>query len=336
MKCIVFLDRSTMSPLRQLARPAIAHEWVEYEHTRPEQVVERLRNCDIAISNKVAIRRDSIVKLPRLKMIAIPATGYDAFDVDACAERGIVVSNVRGYAVNTVPEHTFALILALRRSLPGYCRDVIAGKWQEVGQFCFFSHPIQDLAGSVLGIFGEGVIGQRVAKLGEAFGMRVLFGAHKGVSGLGPLYTPFDEVLATADVITLHCPLLPGTRNMLAMPEFRQMKKRPLIINCGRGGLVDEADLAKALDLGLISGIGFDCLTSEPPAQQNALLAVLNRPDVIITPHIAWGSIEAMQTMWQQVIGHIESFNEGRPTHVVGSPTKSVLPASASIAGNGT
>jgi glycerate dehydrogenase len=271
MTRIVFLDRGTMGPFKQPVRPAFAHEWVEYERTRPEEVVERLANCDVAISNKVAIRRDSLARLPRLKMIAIPATGYDAFDIDACAERGIIVCNVRGYAINTVPEHTFALILALRRSLPGFRQDVIAGRWQEADQFCLFSHPISNLAGAVLGIFGEGVIGQRVAKLGEAFGMRTLFGAHKGVAGLGPLYTPFDEVLATADVITLHCLLLPSTRNMLAMPEFRRMTKRPLIINCGRGGLVDEADLVEALDLGLISGIGFDCLTSEPPKPENPL-----------------------------------------------------------------
>jgi glycerate dehydrogenase len=334
MTRIVFLDRGTIG-LKQLVRPAFAHEWVEYDRTRPEQVVERLENCDIAISNKVPIGRDSIVRLPRLKMIAIPATGYDAFDIDACAERGIIVSNVRGYAVNTVPEHTFALILALRRSLPGFRRDVIAGKWQEADQFCFFSHAISDLADSVLGIFGEGAIGQRVAKLGEAFGMRTLFGAHKGVSGLGPLYTPFDEVLAIADVITLHCPLLPGTRNMLAMPEFRDMKKRPLIINCGRGGLVHEADLVEALDLGLISGIGFDCLTSEPPSPSNPLLAVLDRPNVIVTPHVAWASVEAMQTVWRQVISHIENFNEGRPSHVIGSPPTPVVPKLANT-GNGT
>jgi glycerate dehydrogenase len=218
MTRIVFLDRSTMAPLAELVRPAFAHEWVEYDRTKPEEVVERLEDCDIAISNKVPIRRDSIVRLSRLKMIAIAATGYDVFDIDAITERGIIVSNVLGYVVNTVPEHTFALILALRRSLAGYRRDVIAGKLQEADQFCFFSHPINDLAGSVLGILGEGVIGQRVAKLGEAFGMRTLFAAHKGVSGLGPFYTPFDEVLATADVITLHCPLLAGTHNMLALP----------------------------------------------------------------------------------------------------------------------
>jgi len=319
MTRIVFLDRGTMGPALQLHRPSFRHDWVEYERTAPEQVVERLRDCDIAISNKVPIRRDSIEKLTRLKMIAIPATGHDAFDIDACAERGVVVSNARGYAVSTVPEHTFALILALRRSLAGYRRDVIAGKWQEADQFCFFAHPIGDLAGSVLGIFGEGAIGQRVARLGEAFGMRALFGAHKGVSGLGPLYTPFDEVLATADVITLHCPLLPGTRNMLAMPEFRRMKKRPLIINCGRGGLVDETDLVKALDLGLIAGIGFDCLTSEPPRPENALLAILDRPNVIVTPHVAWASMEAVQTVWDQVVRHIENFYKGQPSNVVGS-----------------
>jgi glycerate dehydrogenase len=319
MTRIVFLDRGTMGLLEQLVRPAFAHEWVEYDRTRPDEVVERLANCDIAISNKVPIRRDVIMRLPRLKMIAIPATGYDAFDIDACAERGIVVSNVRGYAINTVPEHTFALILALRRSLPGFRRDVIGGKWQEANQFCFFAHPINDLAGAVLGIFGEGVIGQRVAKLGEAFGMRTLFGAHKGVSGLGPLYTPFDEVLATADVITLHCPLLPETRNMLAMPEFRRMAKRPLIINCGRGGLVDEADLVEALDLGLVSGIGFDCLTSEPPRAGNPLLRVLDLPNVIVTPHVAWASMEALQAVWHQIVSHIENFHAGRPSNMIGS-----------------
>jgi glycerate dehydrogenase len=319
MTRIVFLDRSTMAPALQLRRPRFQHDWVEHERTAPAQVVERLRDCDIAISNKVAIRRESIEQLPRLKMIAIPATGHDAFDIDACDERGIVVSNVRGYAVNTVPEHTFALILALRRSLLGYRRDVIAGRWQEAGQFCFFAHTIDDLAGSVLGIFGEGAIGQRVARLGEAFGMRALFGAHKGVSGLGPLYAPFDEVLATSDIITLHCPLLPGTRRMLAMPEFRQMKKRPLIINCGRGGLVDEADLVRALDLGLIAGAGFDCLTSEPPPPDHPMLAVLDRPNVIVTPHVAWASRQAMQTVWDQVVRHIENFQAGSPSGVVGS-----------------
>ena len=317
MTRIVFLDRSTIGPSVTLTKPSFPHEWIEHERTRPDQVVERLAGAQIAVSNKVPIRRAAIEQLPDLKMICIPATGYDAFDIDACAERGIVVSNVRGYAVNTVPEHTFALILALRRGLAGYRQDVIDGRWQESQQFCFHTHPINDLAGSTLGIIGEGAIGQSVARLGQAFGMRTLFAAHKNVEGLGPLYTPFDEVLATSDVITLHCPLTPATRDTLAAPEFAKMKKRPLIINCGRGGLVNEKDLVDALERGQIAGLGFDCLTSEPPLPDNPLLKMLNRPNVIVTPHVAWASQEAMQTLWDQVILHIDNFHAGRPSNRV-------------------
>lgn len=314
---IVFLDRSTIGPSVTLTKPSFPHEWIEHDRTHPKQVWERLEGAQIAISNKVPIRRDSIERLPDLRMIAVPATGYDAFDVDACVERGIVVSNVRGYAVNTVPEHTFALILALRRALVGYRQDVIDGLWQKADQFCFFSHPISDLAGSTLGIIGEGAIGQSVARLGQAFGMRTLFAAHKNVDGLGPLYTPFDEVIATSDVITLHCPLTPATRDTIAAAEFAKMKKRPLIVNCGRGGLVNEADLVEALDRGLISGFGFDCLTSEPPRSDNPLLKVLNRPNVIVTPHVAWASNEAMQALWDQVIRHVNNFHAGQPSNRV-------------------
>ena len=315
MTRIVFLDRSTIGPSVALTKPSFPHEWVDHDRTRPDQVIERLKGAQIAVCNKVPIRRAAIEQLPDLKMIAIPATGYDAFDIDACKERGIVVSNVRGYATHTVPEHTFALILALRRSIVGYRQDVIDGRWQQEQQFCFFTHPINDLAGSTLGIIGEGSLGQGVARLGQAFGMRTLFAAHKNVQGLGPLYTPWDEVLESSDVITLHSPLLPATRNMIGAPEFAKMKKRPLLINCGRGGLVNEADLVEALDRGQIAGIGFDCLTSEPPKADNPLLQVLRRPNVIVTPHIAWASDEAMQTLWDQVIEHIENFHAGRPSN---------------------
>ncbi len=317
MTRIVFLDRGTIGPAVRMTKPGFAHEWVDHDRTRPDQVVERLWGADIAVSNKVPIRRAAIEHLPDLKMICIPATGYDAFDVDACRARGIVVSNVRGYATHTVPEHTFALILALRRSLIGFRRDVIDGKWQEADQFCFFTHPINDLAGSTLGIIGEGVLGQGVAKLGQAFGMRTLFAAHKGVDGLGPLYTPFDEVLETSDVITLHSPLTPSTRDMIAAPEFAKMKRRPLLINCARGGLVDEANLVQALREGMIAGLGFDCLTTEPPAPDNPLLEILELPNVIVTPHTAWASDEAMQTLWDQAMGHIDNFHRGTPTNTL-------------------
>lgn len=317
MTRIVFLDRASIGPSVALATPSFPHEWIEYDRTRPDQVAERLDGARIAISNKVPIRADAIARLPALAMIAVAATGYDMVDIEACKARGIVVSNVRGYATNTVPEHTFALILALRRGLAGYRQDVIDGRWQESGQFCFFTHPINDLAGATLGIFGEGAIGQSVARLGQAFGMRTLYAAHKNVQGLGPLYTPFDEVLETADIITLHCPLMPATRDMIAAPEFAKMKKRPLLINCARGGLVNEADLVEALDRGQIAGVGFDCLTSEPPAPDNPLLTIFGRPNVIVTPHVAWASGQAMQTLWNQVVRHIENFEAGRPSNRV-------------------
>lgn len=314
---IVFLDRDTIGPGIDLTKPAFAHDWVEYPQTVAGHVVERLAGAAVAITNKVPLRRATLDRLPALKCIAIAATGYDVIDIDACRERGVTVTNVRGYAVATVPEHTFALILALRRGLIGYRDEVIAGAWQRSGQFCFHTYPIVDLAGSTLGIIGEGAIGQAVARLGQAFGMRTLFAAHKGRTGLGPLYTPFDQVLAESDVITLHCPLLPQTRNLLAMAEFRQMRRRPLIINASRGGLVDEADLVAALDEGLIAGAGFDCLTTEPPGADHPLLGVLDRPDVIVTPHVAWAGQKAMRTLWHQVVANIEAFHRGAPVNVV-------------------
>lgn len=313
----VFLDRGTIGPSVDLVRSAAPFEWEIYEQTDPTQVAERLRGAAIAITNKVPVRRETLESLPDLKFIAVAATGYDVIDLEACRERGIVVSNVRGYAVNTVPEHTMALILALRRALPGYRQDVLDGVWQRSGQFCFFSHPIYDLAGSKLGIIGEGSIGQSVARLAGAFGMEIMFAAHKGVEGLGPLYTPFDRVLETADVITLHAPLTPATRGMLAMPEFRRMRRKPLIVNTARGGLVDEADAVEALEQGLIGGLGFDVLTSEPPDADNPIYRVAGRPDVILTPHTAWASAEAMQGLWNQVVESIDAFVAGTPVRTL-------------------
>ncbi len=315
---IVFLDRDTMAPSVDLNRPSFEHEWVEYGKTAPELVSERIADADVVITNKAPIRQEQLDAAPKLKMISIAATGYDVIDIPACKARGVTVCNVRGYAENTVPEHTFALILALKRSLVGFRADVINGEWEKSGQFCFFNHPIRDLAGATLGILGEGSIGQSVGTIGKAFGMNTHFAAHKGVEGLGPLYTPWDWVIENSDILTCHAPLMPSTRNMLAMPEFRRMKKKPLIINTARGGLVDEADLVQALDEGLISGIGFDVLTKEPPVPDNPLLKVLDRPNVIVTPHTAWASDEAQLEVWRQVVDHIECYCAGEPKNIIG------------------
>ena len=315
---IVFLDRATVESGGNVPRPAFEHEWVEHDRTASDAVVENLAGATIAITNKVPLRRASLEKLPELKLIAVAATGTDVIDKDCCRERGIVVSNIQGYAVSTVPEHTFALMLALKRAIVGYREDVRAGEWKRAGQFCFFTHPITELRGSRLGIIGEGSLGQGVASIARAFGMHVMFAAHKGVEGLGPLYTPWDEVIETSDVITLHAPLTPATRNVLAMPEFRRMKRRPFIINTARGGLVDESDLAKALREGLISGAGFDVVTTEPLPEGHVFHELLELPNFILTPHVAWASREAMQVLCDQLIDNIENFAGGKPSNVVG------------------
>lgn len=317
MQKIVFLDRATLAPQIRLTRPSFEHEFIEYDHTQADQVAARLEGATIAITNKVPLTADTLARLPSLKLVAVAATGTDCVDKEACENHGIRVSNIRGYAVNTVPEHTFALMLALRRNLIAYRDDVLNGEWQKSGQFCFFNHAIHDLGGMTLGIIGEGVLGQRVAEIGKAFGMRALFAAHKGREGLGPLYTPWDEVLATSDIITIHSPLTLQTRGMLSMVEFRAMRRKPLIINTARGGLVDEDALVRALDEGLISGIGFDVLSGEPPADDNPLMRIAKRPNVIVTPHVAWASDEAQQALADQLMDNIARFVAGAPVNVV-------------------
>lgn len=317
MHNIVFLDRDTLAPQIRLRRPDFAHTYAEYPRTRPEQVVERLAAATVAITNKVRLTAEVLEHLPELKLVAVAATGSDCVDKAACKRLGIAVCNIRGYAVNTVPEHTFALILALRRNIVAYRADVLAGEWQKADQFCFFNHPIRDLAGSRLGVIGEGVLGQRVAELGRAFGMDVVIAAHKGRSGMGRLYTPWDEVIATSDVISVHSPLTEASRGMIAMPEFRAMQRTPLLVNTSRGGLVDEAALVQALDEGLIAGAGFDVTTSEPPPLDNPLLKVAARPNVILTPHVAWASDEAQQSLADQLIENIEAFVAGKPRNLL-------------------
>ena len=314
---IVFLDRGTLPAEIKLRSPAFAHELVTYDETPLAQVAGRIADAQIVITNKVPVRGAAIASAPHLRMIAVAATGYDNIDLAACATSGVTVSNIRNYAVNTVPEHTFALIFALRRSIVAYRHSVAAGDWQRSGQFCYFDYPINDLAGATLGIIGDGALGQSVAAIGRSLGMRVLFSSYKGVSGMGPLYTPFEEVLRISDIITLHCPLLPDTRNMIAAPEFARMERKPLIINTARGGLVDESDLAEALTQGRIGGAGFDVVTKEPPPADHPFMRLLDRPNFILTPHVAWASREAIQGLADQLTENIELFWRGNPRNLV-------------------
>jgi glycerate dehydrogenase len=314
---IVFLDRASLSPQTVLRQPRFPHAFEVHERTAPDEVAGRIADADILIVNKVRLDEASLSAARRLRLVAMAATGTDNVDLAACAARGIAVSNIREYAVNSLPEHVFALIFALRRSVCAYRDAVRAGRWQAARQFCFFDYPIRDLAGSTLGVVGDGVLGRAVAVMGQALGMKVMFSGHKGRTGQGSLYTPFDEVMAAADVITLHCPLTPGTQHMIGAPEFARMVRRPLLINTARGGLVDESAVGAALQNGHLSGAAFDVTRVEPPPPDHPFMALLDRPDFILTPHVAWASDEAMQLLAHQLIDNLEAFVRGEPRNLV-------------------
>jgi glycerate dehydrogenase len=314
MHRIVFLQRDTLSAT--VRRPAFMHEWAEHGDTRPEELVERLAGVSIAISNKLPMPRSVIERSPALKLIAISATGANHIDLACCRERGIAVCNVRGYSRHTLPEHTMMLLLALSRSLPGYMRDVAAGKWQQAGKFYLDGAPIADLHGATLGIIGRGTSGDAVAKLAEAFGMKVLFAEHRRASGVRNGYTAFDTVLKNADAITLHCPLTSETDKLIGARELALMKPGALLVNTARGGLIDEAALVNALLSGRLGGAGLDVLSEEPPTHGNPLLE-LDVPNLIITPHTAWASAEAQQLLADQLIDVIEAWARGEPRNVV-------------------
>ena len=314
---IVQLEAGSL--IATVRRPLGAHDWVEYEKTSPAQVVERLAGAQIAITNKVPIDAAAVDALPDLKMVAVSATGTNNVDLAACQRRGIVVANIRGYAVHTVPEHVFAMLLALSRNLFAWRETLQAGAWQRAEQFCLFNHPIRDLHGATLGLIGSGALGDGVARLGEAFCMRILRAERKGATRVRPGYTPFAQVLAEADAISLHCPLTPETQHLIDADALRAMKPSALLINTARGGIVDEAALAQALREGWIAGAGFDVLSAEPPADDHPLLAadLLALPNFMLTPHVAWSSRPAMQALADQLIDNIDAFMAGAPRNRV-------------------
>lgn len=314
MERIVFLDRDSVRA--SFRTPAFLHEWRDFPITQAPEIVQRLREATIAVTNKVPLRKHDLEQLPNLKMIAVAATGTDCVDISYCRERGITVSNVRNYSNRSVPEHVFALILALRRNLIAVAADVRADKWQSSPVFCLLDHPIGELHGSTLGIIGHGALGRSVEKLALAFGMRVLIAEHKSNQNVRSGRVSFEEILSMSDILTLHCPLNDETRGLIGALELSKMKRSALLINCGRGGLVDEKALAEALQNGLISGAGVDVLSVEPPRSGNALLDI-QLPNLLVTPHVAWASREAMQTLAEVLVDNLEAFISGTPQNVV-------------------
>lgn len=311
---IVFLDRAGLRAT--LRAPAFPHVWRDYDRSASEEVVARLAGASIAVTNKVPLRAAELAQLPELRMIAVAATGTDMIDLATCRERGIVVSNIRNYANATLPEHVFALILALRRNLLALRGDVERGEWQRAEQFCLFTQRIDDLAGSTLGLVGFGALGRAVARLGRAFGMRVLVHTRTPDDTAEVEFVGLDRVIEESDVLSLHVPLTAATRDLIGRDELARMKPGAVLINTARGGLVDEQALADALLAGRIAGAGFDVLSKEPPEPSNPLLQ-LRLPNFILTPHVAWASAQAMQALADQLVGNIEAFVGGAPRNVV-------------------
>lgn len=307
---IVFLDSTGIPASHRIPSFSFPHQLTEYAHTAAEQILARAKDADIIITSKVILNHEILSQLPKLKLIAVTATGTNNIDLVAAEALGITVKNVTGYSSVTVPEHVIGMIYALKHRLIDYHRDqLLTERWATCGQFCYVDYPISDVQGSILGIIGRGCIGNEVARLAQAVGMRVLFAEHQHATTIREGYTAFDEVLNQADVISLHCPLTPQTEQLINAKTLALMKPNACLINTGRGGLINEADLLQALQSGKLAGAALDVLVKEPPASDDALwLAAKTQPNLLITPHVAWASDSALTTLVNKVAQNIEEF----------------------------
>ena len=311
---IVVLDRDTL-----VNRPFdfdFPHTLSSYGTTEAHETLERIRGADIVITNKVVISAQAFAENPQLKLVAVTATGVNNVDVGAAKQNGTAVCNIRAYGNESVAEHAFMMMITLMRNLPAYQRDVAAGLWENSPFFCHLGAPMRDLNGKTLAIFGRGNIGKTLATYAQAFKMNVVFAEHKNAQNVRDGYVSFDEAIRSADVVSLNCPLTPQTANMIGEAELQQMKPGAILINCGRGGLVDEAALVAALKYGQIGGAGFDVLTQEPPRDDNPLLKA-RLPNLIVTPHIAWASQEAANRLFDILLDNINRFVAGNPQNLV-------------------
>lgn len=315
---VVFLDRDTIEKSVSIGRPSFAHQWQEYGQTQTDQVVERLQDATIAITNKVPITAAHLRALPKLKFITVAATGINAIDIEACRTADVLVSNVQNYAATTVAEHTFAVILSLSRNLTEYREQLSAGAWQQARQFCFFNRPIHNLSGQCLGVIGTGAIATEVGRIGAAFGMKVKYHSLSArPRAEDKKLVSLDEIFESSDVLSLHCPLTELSNLLVNRRRFEQMKKQALLVNTARGEIVDIEDLEYALNNELIGGAAIDVAPTEPPSPDSPLMRLLERPNFLLTPHIAWASIEAMQMLADQLIENLEAFAADQPIRVV-------------------
>jgi glycerate dehydrogenase len=307
-----FLDYATvgageldLSPLE-----AVSDELSVYEHTPAEKVAERIADCSLAYINKVRMTREIMEQAGSLRFIGLLATGTDNVDLDAARENGVAVSNIRAYCTNSVVEHVFGALLHFTHSLGPYNASVRRGEWQQAADFCMLSHPIQELSGRTMGVVGYGELGRGVARIAEAFGMRVVVAQRPGTVGKTDGRVPFAELLADSDVVSLHCPLTEDTRSLIGWRELEAMKSSAILINTARGALVDSRALVDALSTGAIAAAAIDVLSIEPPVDGDPLLEY-NRRNLLVTPHIAWASLEARQNAVREVAANATAFLRG-------------------------
>jgi glycerate dehydrogenase len=313
----VLLDEAsyTLGDLDLTALFKQVDNWGRYPSTTDEQRYERLENASIAVINKVKMSAELIASLPRLKLILLTATGTDNVDLEACRARGITVCNVTDYGTPSVAQHVFSLILALSTNLLNYANETASGAWSAATHFSTLSYPITELQGKTLGIVGYGTLAKGVEKLAKAFGMRIVIAQRPGGKPQ-PGRLDMDELLAESDVISLHCPLVPETYHLIDAVALKKMKPSAVLINTARGAVVDNAALAAALKSGEIKGAGIDVLEQEPPPVDHPLLQP-DVPNIIVTPHTAWASIEARQRLMDKVAGNLRAWLEGEGVNVV-------------------
>lgn len=316
----VVLDRESFDAgdLDLSALEAALPEWRHFEATAPEDTAARVAEAEVVVSNKVVLDAAVLEQAPRLRLVAVAATGTNNVDLEAAAERGVTVCNARAYANPSVVQHVLGVILALTRRLPEYGAAVRDGAWGRGRQFCLLDYPMRELGGRALAVVGWGELGRSVGRTAEAaLGMELLVSEHRGRTPR-PGRLAFEECLERADVLTLHCPLTPDTAGLIGEAELARMKDDALLINAARGGIVDEPALAAALRAGRLGGAAVDVLTEEPPRHGNPLLEP-DIPNLIVTPHVAWASRESRQRLMDQVAENIRAFLAGTPRNVVGT-----------------
>lgn len=300
----------TWEPLKAMGEVTV------YDRTQPSEVVERAHDAEIIVTNKVTLTRQTLEQLPNLRLICVLATGYNTIDTLAARDLGITVCNVPAYSTDSVAQMVFALILNMTNRVAHYARQTREGRWSAAPDFCYWDLPVSELAGKTLGIVGLGHIGAKVASIAREFGMDVFAFTSKNSIDL-PDYiqkTTLEGLFGVSDILTLHCPLTADTHELINARTLARMKRGALLVNTGRGPLVNEADVAAALASGQLGGYGADVMCSEPPAADNPLFA---QPNAFITPHIAWASVEARQRLLNATFANIRAFQDGHPQNVV-------------------